>query len=272
MSGALRLRNVSVRFNGSQILDAVSLDVDEGEWIGLLGPNGAGKTTLLRAISGVVDYDGTVTTGEDDVSDLGRRDLARVVALVPQNPVLPLGMRVVDYVLLGRTPHSQILAGPSAHDLDAVASVLDSLELAEFLDREVTTLSGGELQRVVIARALSQESPLLLLDEPTTALDVGRQQDVLELVDRLRRSRSLTVISAMHDLTIAGQFPDRLVMLSSGSIVAEGDARLVLDPDLIRSHYGAEVRILDDGSGGIVVVPVRGAHALGGQEMRESKS
>ncbi|MEN8234027.1 MAG: ABC transporter ATP-binding protein [Actinomycetota bacterium] len=257
MSGTLSLQDVSVRFNGSRVLDAVSLDVAEGEWLGLIGPNGAGKTTLLRAISGVIGFKGTVATPEGEVKGLGRRALARIVALVPQNPVLPPGMRVVDYVLLGRTPHSSILAGPASRDLDAVASVLDSLSLAEFADREVMTLSGGELQRVVIARALAQESSILLLDEPTTALDVGKQQDVLELVDRLRRKRALTVVSAMHDLTIAGQFPDRLVMLSGGSIVAEGGAREVLDPDLIRTHYGAEVRVLDDGSGGIVVVPVR---------------
>ncbi|MEN8112816.1 MAG: ABC transporter ATP-binding protein [Actinomycetota bacterium] len=258
MNGALSLRDVGVRFNGTQILDGVSLDVAEGEWVGLLGPNGAGKTTLLRAISGVIDFEGSVTTGEGDARDLGRREIARLVALVPQNPVLPPGMRVVDYVLLGRTPHSSILAGPASHDLDAVAAVLGSLSLTGFLDREVTTLSGGELQRVVIARALAQESPILLLDEPTTALDVGKQMDVLELVDRLRRERTLTVVSAMHDLTIAGQFPDRLVMLSRGSIVAEGKGREVLDPDLIRRHYGADVRILDDGSGGIAVIPVRG--------------
>ena len=125
------------------------------------------------------------------------------------------------------------------------------------MDRDVTTLSGGELQRVVIARALAQESPILLLDEPTTALDIGKQQEVLELVDRLRRERTLTVVSAMHDLTIAAQFPDRLAMLAEGEVVAEGDGRAVLDPALIRAHYSANVKILDDGSGGIVVVPLR---------------
>ncbi len=113
------------------------------------------------------------------------------------------------------------------------------------------------MQRAVIARALAQESPILLLDEPTTALDIGKQQEVLELVDRLRKERTLTVVSAMHDLTIAAQFPDRLVMLADGVVVAEGDGRSVLDPALIRAHYSADVKILDDGSGGIVVVPLR---------------
>jgi iron complex transport system ATP-binding protein len=149
------------------------------------------------------------------------------------------------------------VTGPSLHDLDVVATILEALTLSVFMDRDVTTLSGGELQRVVIARALAQESPILLLDEPTTALDVGKQQEVLELVDRLRRERTLTVVSAMHDLTIAAQLPNRLAMLAEGEVVAEGDGRAVLDPALIRTHYSANVKILDDGSGGIVVVPLR---------------
>ena len=257
MTAALSLGGIGVRFNGTTVLDSVDLSVECGEWVGLVGPNGAGKTTLLRTVTGAVAFDGSVEINGADVSTLKRRQLARSVALVPQQPVLPPGMRVVDYVLLGRTPHLGEVTGPSRHDLDVVAGVLDALSLSPFVDRDVTTLSGGELQRVVIARALAQESPILLLDEPTTALDIGKQQAVLELVDGLRRQRTLTVVSAMHDLTIACQFPDRLVMLAAGHVVAEGSGVDVLRPDLIRDHYGADVKILDDGSGGIVVVPVR---------------
>lgn len=257
MTVALSLSGVGVRFNGSRILDSVDLEIAQGEWLGIIGPNGAGKTTLLRAITGVVEFEGSIATQGDQTSAMKRRDLARSVALVPQHPVLPPGMRVVDYVLLGRTPHVHAITGPSLHDLDVVGAILDALTLSTFMDRDVTTLSGGELQRAVIARALAQESPILLLDEPTTALDIGKQQEVLELIDRLRRDRTLTVVSAMHDLTIAAQFPDRLVMLAEGAVVAEGDGRSVLDPALIRTHYSADVKILDDGSGGIVVVPLR---------------
>lgn len=257
MMPALSLGGITVRFGDSTILDTVDLAVRRGEWVGIIGPNGAGKTTLLRAITGAVVFDGSVEIGGTALSTMKRRDVARAVALVPQHPVLPPGMRVVDYVLLGRTPHLGEVTGPSRHDLDVVAGVLGALSLSEFVDREVTTLSGGELQRVVIARALAQESPILLLDEPTTALDIGKQQAVLELVDTLRRERDLTVLSAMHDLTIAGQFPDRLVMLAGGVVVAEGRGRGVLNPELIRAHFGADVRIFDDGFGGIVVVPIR---------------
>jgi iron complex transport system ATP-binding protein len=254
---ALSLGALAVRFGESTILDSVDLVVEKGEWVGMIGPNGAGKTTLLKAITGAVTFAGSVEIEGKELSTLKRRDLARSVALVPQHPVLPPGMRVVDYVLLGRTPHLGEVTGPSRHDLDVIAGVLDALNLSGFLDREVTTLSGGELQRVVIARALAQESPILLLDEPTTALDIGKQQAVLELVDALRHERELTVLSAMHDLTIAGQFPDRLVLLSGGTVVAQGRGRGVLNTELIRAHFGADVRIFDDGFGGIVVVPVR---------------
>lgn len=257
MMPALSLGGITVRFGDSTILDAVDLAVQRGEWVGIIGPNGAGKTTLLRAITGAVVFDGSVEIGGTALSTMKRRDVARAVALVPQHPVLPPGMRVVDYVLLGRTPHLGEVTGPSRHDLDVVAGVLGALSLSDFVDREVTTLSGGELQRVVIARALAQESPILLLDEPTTALDIGKQQAVLELVDTLRRERDLTVLSAMHDLTIAGQFPDRLVMLAGGVVVAEGRGRGVLNPELIRAHFGADVRVFDDGFAGIVVVPIR---------------
>lgn len=257
MTAALTLTGIGVRFGDATILDSVDLTVEPGEWVGLIGPNGAGKTTLLRTVTGAVAFDGSIQINGADTSTLKRRQLARSVALVPQQPVLPPGTRVVDYVLLGRTPHLGEVTGPSRHDLDIVAGVLDALSLSAFMNRDVTTLSGGELQRVVIARAFAQESPILLLDEPTTALDIGKQQAVLELVDRLRRQRTLTVVSAMHDLTVASQFPDRLVMLAAGQVVAEGPAVAVLRPDMIRTHYGAEVKILDDGTGGIVVVPVR---------------
>lgn len=250
---------VSVELGGSLILDRLSLTVGDGSWLAVIGPNGAGKTTALRCIAAAVPFTGSVEIDGGDVAGLSNRDVAREVAMVPQHPVLPDGMRVVDYVLLGRTPHHGVMTAESAHDLGVVVGLLDALDLRRFADREVVSLSGGELQRVVIARALAQETPVLLLDEPTTGLDIGRQHEVLELIDELRHDRGLTVLSAMHDLTIAGQFADRLVLMSAGRVVADGEAVEVLTVERIAEHYKANVRIEDDGAGGVIVVPLRSA-------------
>jgi iron complex transport system ATP-binding protein len=257
VSPAVMMDDVSVQLGGSEILDRLSLEVEEGAWLAVIGPNGAGKTTALRCIADAVPFTGSVTLAGRRVTDMSSREVALSVAMVPQHPVLPEGMRVVDYVLLGRTPHRGAMTSESGHDLEVVAGILEALDLGRFSDREVASLSGGELQRVVIGRALAQETQVLLLDEPTTALDVGRQQEVLELIDELRRDHGLTVLSAMHDLTVAGQFADRLVMVAAGRVVAEGMAKDVLTADRIREHYGASVRIEAGGIGGVVVIPVR---------------
>ena len=259
MSSAVRLRSVSVAFGDARVVDDVSLDVEAGAWVTLIGPNGAGKTTVLRAVAGLVPFEGEIRLHGAPVAALGRRRLARGVAYVPQRPLIPDAMTVVDYVLLGRTPYIPYLRTEGRHDVEVVHGLLDRLSLSSLAGREVGSLSGGELQRAVLARALAQEGWLLLLDEPTSALDVGHQQAVLELVDELRTERGLTVIAAMHDLTLAAQFAQRLILLDRGLAVAEGPVRTVLTERTIRDHYGAVVRIIEDRDGGILVVPVRAA-------------
>ena len=174
-------------------------------------------------------------------------------------------MRVFDYVLLGRAAHLPYLGVEGRQDLAVASAVIEELELGDFAHRPLETLSGGELQRAVLARALAQEAPLLLLDEPIASLDVGHQQQVLDLVEALRRRRGLTVLSALHDLTLAAQYCDRLVLLAGGRVAAEGPARAVLTEGAIREHYGAAVRVLDDGSGGVVVIPIRRQAGDGGR-------
>jgi iron complex transport system ATP-binding protein len=188
---------------------------------------------------------------------LGRRERARAVALVPQLPVIPEAVTVEQYVLLGRTPHLGLLGAEGPEDHEAVAEALERLELAEAAGRRLETLSGGELRRVVLARAFAQHAPLLLLDEPTTGLDLGQQLRVLELVDELRRAEGLTVVSTMHDLTLAGRFAQRFALLSGGRLVAEGTRGDVLEPHTIAEHYGAAVRVIDDDELGWAVVPLQ---------------
>lgn len=250
------VQGVSVSFDGHRVVDDVSLDVAEGEWLNIVGPNGAGKTTLLRAIAGLATFDGAVCIDGRDHRTYRRREWARQVALVPQVPQIPPGMSVAHYVLLGRAPHLPPFGGEGPADLAAATAALERLDLFAFADRPVATLSGGERQRVLVARLLAQDAPIALLDEPTTALDVGHQQQVLDLVDELRHDHGLTVIATMHDLTLASQYGDRLALLDRGRLAATGTAADVLTEDTLSTLYDARVRVLRDGDS-LVVVPFR---------------
>ncbi len=259
----IRARGVTVRFGDATIVDGVDVDVPDGGWLGLLGPNGAGKTTLLRALAGLVHRAaGEVAVAGIDPREEDRRTVAQHVAFVDQRPVLPPGMRVAEYVLLGRTAHVGTLRMETTRDLEVAREAMARLDVERFADRDVLTLSGGEGQRVVLARALAQEAPVLLLDEPTSALDLGHKQQVLELVDELRRERDLTVVTTMHDLTVAGQFAFDMVLLAEGRVVAQGSPAEVLDAATLWEHFGARVQVLDDGCGGRIVVPLRTAANL----------
>jgi len=260
---AVELRGVSVDLDRRPVLRDLDLTVPGGARLGLIGPNGSGKTTLLRAVAGLVPHRGQVQIGDAPPGSLSRRELARRIALVPQAPAVPAGITVSDYVLLGRTPYIPYLGTETRRDLAIVADVLDHLDLGAFAGRALDSLSGGERQRAVLARALAQQAPVLLLDEPTTGLDVGHQQQVMELVDTLRRDLELTVVSAMHDLTLAGQFADQLVLLDRGRVAAAGPPRAVLTEEVIARHYHASVRVLEDPGGGTVVVPVRAGGSEG---------
>jgi iron complex transport system ATP-binding protein len=251
------LSSVTVRYDGRVAVRDLTVTVGKGEWVGLIGANGAGKTTLLRAMAGLTAHEGVVVLGGRETAGMGRRERARALAYVPQSPELPDDMSVSDYTLLGRTPHIAYLSVESAADLAHCAVLLERLGLAELASRPLSTLSGGERQRVVLARALAQEAPILLMDEPTSALDLGHRVDALEIVDELRREWGLTVISAMHDLTLAGQFADRLLLLSSGSVCAFGPPPEVLEESLLQNAFDCAVRIVRTDDGELVVAPRR---------------
>ncbi len=254
---ALTVRDLHVAYNGFEAVKGIDFDVERGGWLGLVGPNGSGKTSVMRAVIGTVPISGDVFFDGRDTRAMSATERSRAIALVPQRPSLPVDMTVFDYVLLGRTPHIAYFGVEGRTDLQVVVEALNRLDLGRLSFRSLGSLSGGELQQVTLARALAQRSPLLLLDEPTSALDVGHQQGVLELVDELRREGSLTVISALHDLTLAAQYCDRLVLLGAGEIRAVGEPREVLTAENISSLYGASVQIVALGGEQIAVVPQR---------------
>jgi iron complex transport system ATP-binding protein len=253
----IRFDGVTVRYGESVALDAVAGQVGDGEWLALIGPNGAGKTTLLGAITRLLPFEGVITVDGNPVTGLRRRELARLIAYVPQRPVLPPDMTVSEYVLLGRTAHIGYLGSETDADRQVCAGAIDRLDLGSMADRALRAMSGGELQRVVLARAIAQDAPVLLLDEPTSALDLGRRVEALELIDELRRERSLTVLSAIHDLTLAGQFADRLTLLSGGRIAVSGSPADVLTEAVLTAHFGPSVQVLTTDTGELAVVSRR---------------
>lgn len=255
--GLVECRDLRVAYDEREVLAGVTETIRPGEWLGVVGPNGAGKSTLLRAVARLVPFRGEVTIDARATTRMSRRAFARLVAYVPQQPTFPVEMRALDYVALGRTPHHGYFGGDSELDRQLCVELLERLGATHLAHRELGEMSGGELQRLVLARALAQEAPVLVLDEPTSALDLGRRVDALELIDEVRVERGLTVISSMHDLTLAAQFADRLMLLAQGEVVAEGVPDVVLQESVLNHFFGVGVQVLRSDEGQLVVIPRR---------------
>ena len=255
--GAIELRDIDVHFDKTIALNGISLHIASGEWLGIIGANGAGKSTLLRAIARLVGYRGSLRINGREAESIPRREFARMVAYVPQDPEFPAQMCAIDYVALGRTPHHGYFGAESAQDRERSAALLDRLDMSHLALRKLDAMSGGELQRLVLARALAQEAAILLLDEPTSALDLGRRVEALELVDELHLERRLTIVSTLHDLTLAAQFAERVLLLSKGCAVADGTPEVVLVEESLNRFFDAKVEILRSRENGIVVIPRR---------------
>jgi iron complex transport system ATP-binding protein len=236
-------------------LRSVSFELRAGEVLGLVGPNGSGKTTFIRAVTGAVrPAAGRVMVGGRDATSLSQRELARLMAVVPQDPSLPPAFAALECVLMGRTPHLRLLQNESRHDLAIARRAMIATDTWALADRLLGELSGGERQRVVVARALAQETPVLLLDEPTTHLDIGHQAGVLQLVRRAALTDGKAVLAVVHDLTLSAQYCDRLVMLRDGGVVASGAPAKVLDPAVLREVYGVPVDVFPHPATGRPVV------------------
>lgn len=236
----LELEAVTAGYDGRAVVRDVRFSASRGEMVGLIGPNGSGKSTLLRAVSGVLaPFSGRVLLNGADLSRFPRGELARLVAVVPQNPPLPESFTALELVMMGRYPHLGFLQYEGRRDLEICRWAMEATGTWHLAGRRMGQVSGGERQRVVIARALAQQSRVLLLDEPTAHLDINHQEEIMGLVRRLREG--MAVVVAIHDLNLAASFCDRLVLLNGGTVFAQGFPAEVLTVANIRAVYGTEV-------------------------------
>ena len=238
----LSIENVVAGYGDKVVLQDVSLATDAGEFLGLLGPNGSGKTTLLRVISGVLSpRSGCVRLRNTDLQQIGRRELARTMAFLPQDLAVYFSFTVREVVLMGRSPHLPRIGYEKRKDLQIAEQAMELTGVEHLADQIITEISGGERQRVFIAMCLAQEPELLVLDEPTNHLDIAHQLAALDLIQRLNRETGATVVSVFHDLNLAAEYCQRLVVLDRGRVDAIGTPEDVLTAEMIQRVYGVKV-------------------------------
>lgn len=244
MSAVLEILGVKCSYGSVEVLSGVTFSVTGGSFVGIIGPNGSGKSTLLRSVSRVLEpYEGAVMLNGNNIYSLTAREVAREMAVVPQETAVNFSFTVEEVVMMGRSPHLGRLQWEGKRDREIVARAMEYTNTSHLAGRPVTALSGGERQRVIIARALAQEPEIILLDEPTSHLDINHQLEILNLLQRLNREEKLTVISVFHDLNLAAQYCDKLVLLQEGRIFALGTPSEVLTAENIKKVYGTNVLV-----------------------------
>lgn len=254
----IRAEDLAWEIDARRILDDVSLHASRGQFVGLVGPNGAGKSTLLRAISGILsNVEGTVHLDGEDIRSLSSRRVAANLALIPQIAPYTYGFTSLELVLMGRYPHLGRFQIEGRNDHRIAMEAMELTETGEFAERTMDTLSGGERQRVLVARALAQQPRVLLLDEPTSNLDILHQLKVLDVVRQLVDD-GLAAIAAIHDLNMAARYCDRLVLLQEGRVIVEGPAEDVLKPETIESAFGVEAAVYRDPITGCLAISLIG--------------
>lgn len=254
----LRAHGVSIGYDGRRVIEDLDLELPAGRVTAIVGPNACGKSTLLRGLARLHPLEGgRVTLGEQDVSGMSRKELARTIGVLPQSSLAPDGVRVAELVGRGRYPHQGWFGRHRSDDDVVVMRALEATGVADLADRPVAELSGGQRQRVWIAMVLAQETDIVLLDEPTTFLDVAHQVDLLDLLRDLNRDRGTTVVMVLHELNLAARYADHLVVMSAGRVVAQGRPSDVLTAEAVQGAFGLEARVVPDPvSGTPLVVPI----------------
>jgi iron complex transport system ATP-binding protein len=237
----LEMQNVSLGYNHKLVLQDMTLRAAPGELVGLIGPNGSGKSTIIKALSRIINpYSGKILIDGRDIAGIPRRELACLVGVVPQMPLLPSTFTAFEIVLMGRNPHLGLFQSEGHRDWAVAWQAMELTATQPLANRRVNELSGGEIQCLLIARVLAQETKAILLDEPTANLDIGRQVEILNLIKNLCMENNLTVLGALHDLNLAAQYCDRLFLINEGRIHAEGTPAEVITDQNIKQVYGAE--------------------------------
>ncbi|NMC09707.1 MAG: ABC transporter ATP-binding protein [Methanothrix sp.] len=251
---SITIKGLTFSYNSHKILDDLNVIVDDSEILSLVGPNGSGKTTLIKCIDRILKPKGSILLDGKEIENMSRQEVARQIGYVPQSSSTPLATTVFDTVLMGRRPHIGWRVNDA--DLGKVAEVLERLHLGDLAMRDFSQLSGGQKQKVLIARALAQEPAVLLLDEPTSNLDMKHQLEVMETVSSLVKEKNISAVMAIHDLNLAARFSDRLVMLKDGQVYAAGEPKVLLNEANICKVYGIEAMVIN-ALGRPYIVPVR---------------
>lgn len=243
----LSSEKLSVGYGDQVIVKNVDLVVEPNTITSLVGPNGCGKSTLLKAFARILPpQSGAVLLNDKPINSLPTRQVAQKIALLPQGPIAPEGLTVKELVAQGRFPHQSLFRQWSKQDTEAVERAIELTDLTQFIDRPVHSLSGGQRQRCWLAMVLAQDTPILLLDEPTTFLDLKVQVDLMDLLTRIVKEEQRTILMVLHELNLAAAFTDRIVMMNNGEIVSQGSAQQVMRPEALKSVFGLHSDIISD--------------------------
>jgi len=258
----IEMQNVRLGYGRKVVLKDLTLQVMPGEMVGLIGPNGCGKSTIIRALSRIISpFSGKILLDGRDITKIPRRELARWLGVVPQMPLLPSAFTAFEIVLMGRNPHLGLFQYEGPRELAVTWRAMERTATPSLAERRVSELSGGEIQCLLIARVLAQETKAILLDEPTANLDIGRQVEILDLIKNLCLKSNLTVLAALHDLNLASQYCDRLVLINNGQVHAEGTPGEVITPQNIKEVYGAEHCVYTHPINGLPAVLLRSGNS-----------
>lgn len=254
----LQLKNVSFAYGMDPVLKNLSLDVQRAEFIGILGPNGSGKSTLLKLLGGILQSDsGNVLFKDKELHDYKRKILAQSIAWIPQEHPMVFPFQVAEIVLMGRHPYLSPLTFEGQKDYEIAERAMETTETTHLSSRPFNEISGGEKQRVMLASAITQEPEAMLLDEPTTALDIKYQLEILKILQRLNRDNGMTLVLAMHDLQLASKYCNRLILINKGQIVKDGTPDQVLQKEILESVYDVRIKIFRDEEDGSVMISPR---------------